>query len=356
MTAPSIRPLNVDPDIVRLGLNTFGDVSTGPAGALLSHSETIRNVVIEGLHAETVGIDFFGIGEHHREDEPMGAPEIIMAAIAAQTRRIHIGSAVTVLSTDDPVRVYERFATLDAVSSGRAEIIIGRASSPEPYPLFGYQLDDYELLSEEKTELFAQLLTEKPVTWTGATRSSLDGQPVYPRTESGLRTWIGIGGSTSSVLRAAKYAMPMMIAIIGGPPARFRPLADLYRRVLAESGTAALPVGMHSPGHVADTDEQAFDEIWPHYMEKMQVVARERGFRVPTREQFRSEVGPQGSYYVGAPETVARKITTALRTIGAERFDLKYDMGGLPHPLLMRSIELYGSVVVPRVKELLADG
>jgi probable LLM family oxidoreductase len=315
----------------------------------------LRNVVAQGVHAEAVGIDFFGIGEHHRDDEPLGAPEIVMVAIAATTNRIHVGSAVTVLSTDDPVRVYERFATLDAISNGRAEIIVGRASSVEPYPLFGYDLGDYDTLAEEKTDLLARLLREKPVTWSGTTRPALTDQSVYPRTESGrLTTWIGVGGSPESVVRAARYGMPLMIAIIGGSPSRFQPLAELYRRTLARDGHPGQPVGVHSPGHIAETDEQAFAEFWPHYQAKIRTVARERGFRVPTREQFADEIGSNGSYYVGSPETVARKIAATIRTLDANRFDLKYDMGGLPHPQLMRSIELYGTRVAPRVRELLA--
>jgi probable LLM family oxidoreductase len=344
----------LDPTVTEFGLNTFGDVSTDASGASLSHAETIRTIVVQGMHAESVGIDFFGIGEHHRDDEPLGAPEIVMSAIAARTRRIRVGAAVTVLSTDDPVRVYERFATLDAISSGRAEVIVGRASSTEPYPLFGYELRDYELLSDEKTELFAQLLTEKPINWSGGTRPAIDGLSVYPHTESGLRAWIGVGGSTSSVLRAARYGMPLMIAIIGGTPARFRPLVDLYRAALAEAGHSPLAVGFHSPGYLADTDEQAFNEFWPHFTARIQVAARERGFNPPTLRQFRREV-EDGSYYVGSPETVAHKIASSIRALGAQRFDLKYDMGGLPHSALMRSIELYGSVVVPRVRELLAN-
>ena len=226
---------------VELGLHTFGDVTANAAGALESQAQVIRHVVAEGVLADQLGLDFFGVGEHHREDFAVSAPDVVLSAIAAQTGRIRLGSAVTVLSSDDPVRVFERFSTLDAVSSGRAEVILGRGSFIESFPLFGYALEDYEQLFEEKLQLFAALLAGTPVTWSGTTRTPLHEQTVYPPTESGgLRTWIAVGGTPQSVVRAAHYGLPLMLAIIGGEPMRFAPYVDLYQRALAEFGGTRL--------------------------------------------------------------------------------------------------------------------
>jgi probable LLM family oxidoreductase len=337
-----------------LGLDTFGDVTNDAAGRPLSHAQTIRNLVEEGVLAEQVGVDFFGIGEHHTDDFPLSAADIVLAAIAARTDRIHVGSAVTVLSSDDPVRVFQRFSTLNAVSDGRAEVILGRGSSIDSFPLFGYDLADYEELFEEKAQLFSELLKGGPVTWDGKTRASLLNQDVVPHTESGpFPAWIGVGGSPQSVIRAARYGYSLMLAIIGGSPARFAPFSQLFQQALERLGQAPRPVGVHSPGHVAATDEQAREEFWPHYLEVIRRVSRTRGFAVPTKDSFKHEVGPHGALYVGSPETVARKIATNLTTLGANRFDLKYGMGGLSHEALMTNIELYGTRVVPRVRELL---
>jgi alkanesulfonate monooxygenase SsuD/methylene tetrahydromethanopterin reductase-like flavin-dependent oxidoreductase (luciferase family) len=259
------------------------------------------------------------------------------------------------LSSDDPVRVFQRYSTLDAVSGGRAEVILGRGSSIDSFPLFGYDLADYEQLFEEKTELFAELMHGGPVTWEGKTRPALRNQDVVPHLESGaFPVWIGVGGSPQSVLRAARHGFSLMLAIIGGPPARFEPFPRLFRQALQDFGRPALPVGVHSPGHVAPTDEQARDEFWPRYLEVIRHVSKTRGFAVPTKDSFLREVGPQGALYVGSPETVAQKIAANLTTLGANRFDLKYGMGGLSHAALMTNIELYGTEVVPRVHELLA--
>jgi probable LLM family oxidoreductase len=338
-----------------LGLDTFGDVTDDSDGRPLSHAQTIRNVVEEGVLADQVGVDFFGIGEHHTDDFPLSAADVVLAAIAARTTRIRLGSAVTVLSSDDPVRVFQRYSTLDAVSGGRAEVILGRGSSIDSFPLFGYDLADYEDLFEEKTDLFAELLKGGPVSWEGKTRPALHEQDVVPHPESGpFPTWIGVGGSPQSVIRAARHGFALMLAIIGGSPARFAPFSQLYRQALEQLGQPPRPVGVHSPGHVAATDEQAREEFWPHYLEVIRRISRVRGFAVPTNESFASEVGPQGALYVGSPETVARKIVTNLTALGASRFDLKYGMGGLPHEALMTNIELYGTQVIPRVRELLA--
>ena len=338
-----------------LGLDTFGDVTHDEHGHPLSHAQTIRNVVEQGVLADQVGVDFFGIGEHHTDDFPMPAADVVLGAIAARTGRIRLGSAVTVLSSDDPVRVFQRYSTLNALSGNRAEVILGRGSSIDSFPLFGYDLADYEDLFEEKTSLFAELLKGGPVSWQGKTRPALYDQDVVPHTEFGpFPAWIGVGGSPQSVIRAAHYGFSLMLAIIGGPPARFAPFAQLFQQALAQFGRDPLPVGVHSPGHVAATDEQARDEFWPHYLEVIRKVSQTRGFAVPTKESFLREIGPNGALYVGSPETVAQKIAANLPMLGATRFDLKYGMGGLAHEALLTNIELYGTQVIPRVRELLA--
>ncbi|HEY5135942.1 MAG TPA: LLM class flavin-dependent oxidoreductase [Candidatus Nanopelagicales bacterium] len=341
-------------DVLELGLDTFGDVTVGPDGVAVPQPQVIRDVVEEGVLADQVGVDFIGVGEHHRADFAVSTPDVVLAAIAARTQRIHLGSAVTVLSSDDPIRVFQRFATLDAVSHGRAEVILGRGSFVESFPLFGYDLAKYEELFTDKLDLFALLLPEEPVTWSGRTRSPLVDQRVYPTTGHGLRAWIGVGGSPESVVRAARYGFPLVIAIIGGPPERFAPFADLYRRALGELGRAELPIAVHSPGHVADTDEEAREQAWPHYEVMHNRIGAERGWGPTDRAQFELQVGSQGSLYVGSPETVARKIAGTAKLLGLARFDLKYSMGQLPHAQMMRSIELYGTKVMPLVRDMLA--
>lgn len=337
------------------GLDTFGDVTENSAGTLLPPAQVIRDVVAEAVLADELGLDFFGVGEHHREDFAISSPEIVLAAIAGRTSRIRLGTAVTVLSSDDPVRVFERFATLDAVSSGRAEVILGRGSFTESFPLFGFDLEQYDQLFEEKLELFARLREEKPVTWAGETRSALQNQRIFPPTESGaLRTWIGVGGSQHSIVRAGLYGLPMMLAIIGGDPLAFAPVVDLYRRALEHAGHGPTPVGVHSPGYIAESDEQARDEAWPHYAAMHARIGRERGWPPMTRAQFEASAGPSGALFVGSPATVATKIATVVRELGLARFDLKYSLGTLPHERLMNCIRLYGSEVVPLVREQLA--
>src|SRR6476620_4292964 len=280
---------------LHFGLHTFGDVTVDATGELLSQAQVIRNVVAEGVLADQVGIDFFGVGEHHREDFAVSAPDVVLAAIAGRTERIHLGSAVTVLSSDDPVRVFERFSTLDAASGGRAEVILGRGSFIESFPLFGYALDDYE-------QLFEELVQGGPVTWSGETRAALRDQKVYPPLESGaLRTWIAVGGTPQSVVRAAHYGFPLMLAIIGGEPMRFAPYVDLYQRALEEFGRETPPVGVHSHGYVARTDSQALDESWPHYAEMHDKIGRERGWPPMSREQYDAGAGPDGALFVGSP-------------------------------------------------------
>jgi probable LLM family oxidoreductase len=338
---------------LELGLDTFGDVTTGADGKLLSHAQVIRDVVEEAVLADKLGVDFIGVGEHHRGDFAISAPEVVLAGIASRTERIRLGSAVTVLSSDDPVRVFQRFATLDAISSGRAEVILGRGSFTESFPLFGYDLSQYEELFSEKLDLFAALITQEPVTWQGNTRASLTSQRVFPTIESGsLKTWIGVGGSPESVVRAARYRLPMMLAIIGGEPKRFAPYVELYHKALAQLGMPSLPVGVHSPGYVADTDAQAKDELWPPFKVMRDRIGAERGWGPITRAEFDQEAD-RGSLYCGSPETVARKIAATAKMLGIARFDMKYSAGTLAHEKLMRCIELYGSKVIPLVRQML---
>jgi probable LLM family oxidoreductase len=338
------------------GLDTFGDVTHDADDRPLSHAQAIRNVVEEGVFADKMGVDFFGVGEHHTTDFPMPAADVALAAIAARTTRIRVGSAVTVLSSDDPVRVFQRYSTLNAISNGRAEVILGRGSSIDSFPLFGYDLADYEELFEEKVNLFAELLKGGPITWQGKMRASLRNQEVVPHTEFGpFPAWIGVGGSPQSVVRAAYYGFSLMLAIIGGSPTRFAPFSRLFHEALKKFGRDPLPIGVHSPGHVAETDEKAREDFWPRYLQIITSVAKTRGFAIPTKESFAYEVGPRGALYVGSPETVAQKIAANLTALGANRFDLKYGMGGLSHEALMTNIELYATQVMPRVRELLAE-
>jgi probable LLM family oxidoreductase len=338
------------------GLDTFGDVPNDEHDQPLSHAQAIRSLVEQGVLADEVGIDFIGIGEHHTDDFPLPAADVVLAAIAARTSRIHVGSAVTVLSSDDPVRVFQRYSTLNAISGGRAEVILGRGSSIDSFPLFGYDLADYERLFEEKTNLFAELMKGGPVTWQGTTRAALHDQNVVPHLEGApFPVWIGVGGSPQSVIRAANYGFSLMLAIIGGSPSRFAPFSQLFRQALEQFGRPPLPVGVHGPGHVAATDEQAREEFWPRWLELTTRYSKIRGFAIPTEASFAAEIGPRGALYVGSPETVAQKIARNLPVLGATRFDLKYGMPGLREQSVMTNIELYGTQVVPRVRELLAS-
>jgi probable LLM family oxidoreductase len=342
------------PQHLELGLDTFGDVTAGPDGGLLPQAQVIRNVIDDAVLADELGVDFFGVGEHHRPDFAVSAPEVVLASIAGRTSRIRLGSAVTVLSSDDPIRVYQRFATLDAASNGRAEIIVGRGSFTESFPLFGYELSQYEALFEEKLDLLAALLRQKAVTWQGTTRPPLTNQPVFPPVETKpLRTWVGVGGSPESVVRAARYDMPLMLAIIGGDPRRFGPYVDLYRRVLAQFGRPVRAIGVHSPGHVAVTDAQAREELWPAYKQMHDRIGAERGWPPMGRAAFDQEAD-RGSLYVGSPETVARKIAATAKALGLSRFNMKYSAGPLPHETLLHSVALYGSKVIPLVRDMLA--
>ena len=340
---------------LEMGLDTFGDVTADADGKPLPHAAVIRNLVEEATLADQLGVDFIGVGEHHRADFAVSAPEIVLAAIASRTKHIRLGSAVTVLSSDDPIRVFQRFATLDAVSNGRAEVILGRGSFTESFPLFGFPLGQYEQLFEEKLDLFAALLKQEPVTWQGQMRPPLANQLVFPPLERApLKTWIGVGGSPESVVRAAQYDLPLMLAIIGGDPKRFAPYVDLYARAYQQLKKTPQPIGMHSPGYVAATDEAAREELWPAYKVMRDRIGKERGWPPMQRAEFDREAD-HGSLYVGSPETVARRIATTVKALGVTRFDMKYSAGALSHEKMMRCIELYGTKVIPLVRDMINE-
>jgi probable LLM family oxidoreductase len=341
---------------IDLGLDTFGDVTRDAQGAELPQAQVLRNLVDQATLADELGVDFLGVGEHHRADFAVSAPEVLLAGIATRTKRIRLGSAVTVLSSDDPIRVYQRFSTLDALSNGRAEVIVGRGSFTESFPLFGYDLSLYEELFEQKLDLFVALLRQEKVNWSGRLRPPLVDQRVFPRPQSGtIKTWIGVGGSPESVVRAARYELPMMLAIIGGDPMRFKPYADLYRNACGKLGIATPEIGVHSPGYVAASDAAAREEFYADYKAMRDRIGAERGWGPLTRAEFDREVD-FGSLYVGSPETVAQKIAATARGLGLSRFDLKYSAGGLSQARMMTCIELYAREVMPRVRELLAQG
>ncbi len=335
------------------GLDTFGDTQSDQNGNPISAAQTIRNVVAEAELADQIGIDHFNVGEHHRDDFAVSAPDSVLAGIATRTKRITLGSGVTVLSSDDPVRVYQRFATVDALSNGRAEITAGRGSFIESFPLFGYDLSDYALLFEEKLELLVELLKERPVNWSGQTRAPLNNQNVFPKTERGaIPLRVGVGGTPESVVRAARLNAKLALAIIGGDPARFAPFANLYRKSMEDFGHSQLPISIHSPGFVADTDEEAIERHWPNHEKMFGRIGRERGWAPITKEHYLQEV-KYGSLYVGSPDTVAKKIVHAIKSVGAQRFDFKYANGPQTHEELLKCIELYGTKVIPLVKAAL---
>lgn len=340
---------------ILFGLDTFGDLPKDDEGNTFSYAAAIRQVVDEAVLADKLGIDIIGVGEHHRPDFAISSPETVLAGIATKTKNITLASAVTVLSSDDPVRVFERFATVDALSNGRAQVILGRGSFTESFPLFGYNLRDYNELFEEKLDLFSKLLDEQPVSWQGETRAALQDADVFPKTESGrLDVAVGVGGSPESVIRAAKYGFPLVLAIIGGDPARFAPYVELYRQATEDLGTTAHPVGMHSPGFIADTDQEARTLAWPAFKQAWDLIGKTRGWPPYSREQFNYEID-NGSLYIGSPETVAQKIAKAIKVLDVNRFDMVYGQGPQKASDRLKMVELYGSKVIPRVKELLAQ-
>jgi probable LLM family oxidoreductase len=339
---------------VQFGLDTFGDLTVDPEGKPVSPAQVIRNVITEGVEAERVGLDFFGVGEHHRDDFAISSPEMVLAALASKTERIRLGTAVTVLSSDDPLRVFERFSTLDALSDGRAEAVIGRGSFTESFPLYGLDLSQYETLFSEKLAIFREALKEKPIHWEGTHRAPINGSQLMPGTEHGLPAWIGVGGSPQSVVRAVEHGIPMTLAIIGGDPARFKPFVDLYHRAQDQLGGPRLPLGMHSPGFIADSFDEAVDIARESWLKHRNRLGRERGWGPAGIDEMLQEAH-HGSYYLGSPETVAPRIARAIKVLGVNRFDFKYANGTLGHEHLMKSIRLFGEEVVPRVRKLLED-
>jgi probable LLM family oxidoreductase len=342
--------------MIELGVDTFGDVTLDANGKPKSHAQVMRDVMDEAVLADDVGIQVFSLGEHHRADFAISAPEVMMAAIAGATSRIKVGSAVTVLSSDEPIRAFQRFATVHATSNGRAELTLGRGSFTESFPLFGFSMEQYDALFEERLELFVAAMdsakTGKPITWRGVTRAPLTERRIFPTLTETLPVWVGVGGSPESVVRAARYGLPLMLAIIGGSPLRFRSYVELYHRALDEFGLPHKPVGVHSPGYVAESDAQARDELWPAWREMRNRIGRERGWPPSSRAEFDRDV-EEGSLYVGAPDTVAKRIAETVQALGLVRFDLKYSAGTLSHERCMRCIELHGREVIPRVRSLL---
>ncbi|GIO88605.1 luciferase [Paenibacillus faecis] len=343
---------------MEIGLSTF--VETTPdvhTGELISHAQRLREVVEEIVLADRVGLDVFGVGEHHRKDYAASSPAVVLAAAAAQTERIRLTSAVTVLSSADPVRVFQEFSTLDGISNGRAEIMAGRGSFIESFPLFGYDLQDYDQLFDEKLDLLLKIRASEKVTWEGKHRPAIRNLGVYPRpVQEPLPVWIGSGGNTESVIRAGLLGLPLVLAIIGGRPTQFAPLVQLYKKAAAQAGhdPAKLPVASHSHGFVGEETEQAADLFFPSTQASMNVIGRERGWGHYGRASFDAARSLEGALYVGDPDTVARKIIYLRKNVGITRFMLHCPLGTMPHEQVMRSIELLGTEVAPRVREEIA--
>jgi probable LLM family oxidoreductase len=338
---------------MELGITTFADTYPDPTtGVMVTHAERLRQVVEEIVLAEQVGLHVFGVGEHHRPDFASSTPAVVLAAAAGATARIRLSPAVVILSSDDPVRVFQQFATLDAVSSGRAELLVGRGSFIESFPLFGYSLSDYDELFAEKLDLLLTIRDNEKVTWSGRFRPPIEGQGIYPRPEQDpLPVWVAVGGTPQSVVRAARRGLPVALAIIGGSPERFAFLADLHRQTLTEAGhhPSGAPLAVHAHGYVADTTEQAAEEYYPSYAASMTRLGRERGWQPMTRIQYDTMRAPTGSLVLGDPATVAAKILRWKEILGIERFMLHISVGTLPHHQVLRSIEFLGTKVAPLV-------
>ncbi|WP_025678110.1 LLM class flavin-dependent oxidoreductase [Paenibacillus polymyxa] len=340
---------------MEIGISTFVETTPDPqTGEVISHAQRIREVVEEIVLADQVGLDVYGVGEHHRKDYAASAPAVILAAAAAQTQRIRLTSAVTVLSSDDPVRVFQDFATLDGISNGRAEIMAGRGSFIESFPLFGYDLDNYDELFDEKLELLLKIRESEKVTWKGGHRPAINNLGVYPRpVQNPLPVWIGSGGNQESVVRAGLLGLPLVLAIIGGSPMQFAPLVELYKKAAKHAGHDAslLPVASHSHGFIAETTELAAEKFFPSTQQSMNVLGRERGWGPYTRSNFDAARSFEGALYVGDPDTVAKKIIHLRKQVGITRFLLHVPVGTMPHDDVMRAIELLGTEVAPRVRE-----
>ena len=338
---------------MELGITSFAETIPDPSsGETITHGVRLRQVLEEIDLAEAVGLDIYGLGEHHRPDFASSSPATVLAAAAGRTSKIRLFPAVSILSTDDPVRVFQQYATLDLVSSGRAELLVGRGSFIESFPLFGYALEDYDELFAEKLDLLIQIRDNEQVTWSGRFRPPIEGQGMYPRPERPLPIRVAVGGTPQSIIRAAQRGLPVALAIIGGTPDRFRVLADLHRRTLVESGfdPAEAPLSVHGHGYIADTNEQAAEEFYNSYATAMTRIGRERGWGPMTRDQYDLMRGPDGSLVLGDPETVAAKILRWKETLGVNRFELHVSVGTLPHPQVLRSIELLGNKVAPLVR------
>lgn len=334
---------------MELGITTFAETLTDGGGKqVISHGDRLRQVLEEVELADRIGLDIYAIGEHHRPDFAASAPAVILAAAAGRTERIKLSPAVTVLSSDDPVRVFQQFATLDLISSGRAELLVGRGSFIESFPLFGYSLNDYEELFAEKLDLLLAIRDNERVTWSGKFRASLEDQGIYPRTEHRpLPIWVGVGGTPESVVRAGHRGLPVALAIIGGTPDRFAVFSKLHRRSLAEAGYSPkdAPLAVHAHGHIADSSDQAADEFFPSYATAMTRIGRERGWGPMTREQFEQMRTPDGSLVLGTPGEVAEKILRWKQVLDIDRFMLHISVGTMDHDTVMRTIELLGTEV-----------
>ena len=345
---------------MELGIYTFAEVAPDPVtGRKVNAAERLRDLVEEMELADQVGLDVFGVGEHHRPDYAVSSPAVVLAAAAERTKRIRLTSAVTVLSSDDPVRVFQDFATLDLLSGGRAEIMAGRGSFIESFPLFGYDLQDYDALFSEKLELLLKLRESEHVTWSGRHRAPLTGQGVYPRpVQDPLPVWIAVGGTPQSVVRAATLGLPLAIAIIGGMPERFAPLVQLYRDVATRAGhdAARLAVGINSHGYIADSSRQAADEFYPPYADVMTRIGRERGWPATTRQQYEAQLTRRGALVVGSPSEVIDKILFQHEIFRHDRFLLQFSIATMPHRQIMRCIELFGTEVAPAVRKALGGG
>jgi probable LLM family oxidoreductase len=337
---------------MEIGVDSFASAMYGSS---LSGADAMEQLLGRIVMADDSGLHFFGIGEHHKKEFLDSAPDVILAAAAARTKQIRLGSAVKVLSTSDPVRVYQSFATLDLISKGRAEIVVGRGSAIESYPLFGFDLKDYDALFAEKLDLLLQIRDKEFITWSGKFRPALENQPVYPRAlQEKLPVWLGVGGTPESFVRAGLLGLPLMVAVIGGETERFRPLVDLYREAGAKAGYSpeVLKVGLHSPGYVAETDGKAIAEYYPGYAEQWTKLGKERGWPPVTRAHFDAMVAPGGVLVVGGPEQVAEKLMRHSKALGGiDRFTFQMDNAGLTHQQLLNSIELIGSKVIPRIKK-----
>jgi len=339
---------------MELGITTFAETYPDPkTGEMIGHGLRLRQVLEEIVLAEQVGLEVYGVGEHHRPDFASSSPAVVLAAAAGRTSRIRLTPAVVILSSDDPVRVFQDYATLDLVSTGRAELLVGRGSFIESFPLFGYSLSDYDELFSEKLDLLLAIRDRERITWSGKFRSPLQDQAIYPRPQQDpFPIWVGVGGSPESIVRAATRGLPVALAIIGGNPDRFAFFADLHRKTLVESGhdPAAAPLAVHAHGFVADSDEQAADEYYNAYAVAMTQLGRERGWGPMTRPQFEMMRSPEGSLVLGDVETVATKIIRMREVLGIDRFMLHISVGTLPHEQVLHAIELLGTKVAPLVQ------